>query len=393
MSMYGRDPWGGPLEINAADSATDDDRSRNLQDYDRAALSRPLDETQQSWLLGPGEQKKKKYVDLGCIIVSRKIFVWTVGTILAAGLLAGFITLIVKTVPRHHHHPPPPDNYTVALRKALMFFNAQRSGKLPKHNNVSWRGNSCLNDGKSDSATIFKDLVGGYYDAGDAIKFNFPQSFAMTMLSWSVIEYSAKYEAAGELSHVKDIIKWGTDYFLKSFNSTADSIDQLVMQVGKGGTPDDSDPNDHYCWMRPEDIDYDRPVAICHSCSDLAAEMAAALASASIVFKDNKAYSQKLVHGAKTLFKFSRDQRGRYSAGSNEASVFYNSTSYWDEFVWGASWLYYATGNSSYLQLATTPGIAKHAGAFWGGPYYGVLSWDNKLAGAQVSFTKNKINK
>lgn len=128
MSMYGRDPWGGPLEINTADSATDDDRSRNLQDLDRAALSsRPLDETQQSWLLGPsGEQKKKKYVDLGCIIVSRKIFVWTVGTLLVSAFLAGFITLIVKTVPRHHRARPPPDNYTLALHKSLMFFNAQR---------------------------------------------------------------------------------------------------------------------------------------------------------------------------------------------------------------------------------------------------------------------------
>lgn len=126
MSMYGRDPWGGPLEINTADSATDDDRSRNLQDFDRAALSRPLDETQQSWLLGPTEQKKKKYVDLGCIIVSRKIFVWTVGTLLVSGLLAGFITLIVKTVPHHHHAHGPPDNYTLALHKALMFFNAQK---------------------------------------------------------------------------------------------------------------------------------------------------------------------------------------------------------------------------------------------------------------------------
>ncbi|KAK6159703.1 hypothetical protein DH2020_003084 [Rehmannia glutinosa] len=358
MSMYGRDPWGGPLEI-AADSATDDDRSRNLQDYDRAALSRPLDETQQSWLLGPGEQKKKKYVDLGCIIVSRKIFVWTVGTILAAGLLAGFITLIVKTVPRHRHRPPPPDNYTLALNKGLMFFNAQRY------------------------------LTGGYYDAGDAIKFNFPQSFAMTMLSWSVIEYSAKYEAAGELNHVKDIIKWGTDYFLKTFNHTADTIDRVVAQVGKGDTTGGPDPNDHYCWMRPEDIDYERPVTECHSCSDLAAEMAAALASASIVFKDNKAYSQKLVHGAKTLFKFSRDQRGRYSVG-NEASIFYNSTGYWDEFIWGATWLYYATGNSSYLQLATTPGLAKHAGAFWGGPFYGVLNWDNKLAGTQMNYILGK---
>jgi mlo protein len=352
-----------------------------------------LDETQQSWLLGPpGEQKKKKYVDLGCIIVSRKIFLWTVGTILVCGVIAGFITLIVKTVPRHKHNHAPPDNYTLALHKALMFFNAQRSGKLPKHNNVSWRGNSGLKDGKSEHETIFKDLVGGYYDAGDAIKFNFPQSFAMTMLSWSVIEYSAKYEAAGELNHVKDIIKWGTDYFLKTFNHTADTIDRLVAQVGTGDTSGgNTSPNDHYCWMRPEDIDYPRPVTECHSCSDLAAEMAAALASASIVFKDDKEYSQKLVHGARTLFKFARDQRGRYSAGGSEAAIFYNSTSYWDEFVWGGAWLYYATGNNSYLDLATRPTLAKHAGAFWGGPDYGVFSWDNKLAGAQVLLSRLRL--
>ena len=111
--------------------------------------------------------------------------------------------------------------------------------------------------------------------------------------------------------------------------------------------------------------------------------MAAALAAASIVFKDDKTYSQKLVHGAKTLFSFSRRQRGRYSTGT-EAAIFYNSTMYWDEFIWAAAWLYYATGNSSYLQLATTPGLAKHAGAFVDSPDYGVLSWDNKLPGAQV---------
>lgn len=108
------------------------------------------------------------------------------------------------------------------------------AGKLPKHNNVSWRGNSCLNDGKDDNSVASigsKDLVGGYYDAGDAIKFNFPASFAMTMLSWSVIEYSGKYEAAGELNHVKEIIKWGTDYFLKCFNSTSDDITRIVSQV------------------------------------------------------------------------------------------------------------------------------------------------------------------
>ncbi|MED6131189.1 hypothetical protein PIB30_007482 [Stylosanthes scabra] len=393
--MFGGDPWGGPLEINAM--TRDDDESRNMQQQrhlDKAALLRPLDETEQSWLLSPHQHKNKKikYVDLGCIILSRKIFLWFVAAIAISAFIAGFATLIAKTVPRHHHMPVPPRNYTLALHKALLFFNAQRSGKLPKHNNVSWRGDSCVEDGKGPGVSAaIKDLVGGYYDGGDATKFHFPQSFAITMLSWSVIEYSAKYEAAGELSHVKDIIKWGTDYLLKTFNNTADSIDTLVSQVGSS-VAESSTPNDEYCWMRPEDIDYLRPVTECRQgCSDLAAEMAAALAASSIVFKDDKSYAEKLVKGATTLFKFSRDRRGRYSARGSEAERLYNSTSYWDEFIWGGAWMYYATGNSSYLKLATTPGIAKHAGAFRGSPNYGVFSWDNKLPAAQVLLSRLRL--
>ena len=125
--MFGRDPWGGPLEI-CHDSATDDDRSRNL-DIDRAALSRTLDETQQSWLLaGTADQprNKNKYVDIGCLLVSRKLFVWTLGVLLAAAVFAGAVAGIAKAIPRRHRPLPPPDDYTVALHKALMFFNAQR---------------------------------------------------------------------------------------------------------------------------------------------------------------------------------------------------------------------------------------------------------------------------
>ncbi|VAI02216.1 unnamed protein product [Triticum turgidum subsp. durum] len=362
--MFGRDPWGGTLEISNADSATDDDRSRDL---DRGAMMRhQLDETQQSWLLaGPGDQagkKKKKYVDIGCMVIDRKIFMWTVGLILGVGLFVGFVMMIVKLVPHKKPPPPPPDQYTLALHKAL-----------------------------SDS-TVKKSLVGGFYDAGDAIKFNYPMAWSMTMLSWTVIEYRAKYEAIGELDHVKEIIKWGTDYMLKTFNSSADTIDRIVAQVGVGDTSKGPMPNDHYCWMRPEDIDYKRPVIECHSCSDLAAEMAAALAAASIVFKDSKAYSDKLVHGAKALYKFGRLQRGRYSPNGSDQSLFYNSTSYWDEFVWGGAWMYFATGNTSYLTIATAPGMAKHAGAFWiGSPNYGVFTWDDKLPGSQVLLSRLRL--
>ncbi|XP_058782567.1 endoglucanase 25-like [Vicia villosa] len=89
-----------------------------------------------------------------------------------------------------------------------------------------------MQDGKGGGVSAaIKDLVGGYYDAGDAIKFNFPAAFSITMLSWSVIEYSGKYEATRELDHVKEIIKWGTDYFLKTFNNTADTITTIAAQV------------------------------------------------------------------------------------------------------------------------------------------------------------------
>ncbi|KAH7426357.1 hypothetical protein KP509_11G098200 [Ceratopteris richardii] len=379
--MHMHNAWGGSFDV-AMDSATDDDRSRNL-DMDRAALQR-LEETQQSWLLGPTEKKKKRYVDLGCMVCSRKLFIWVVGSIVGAIVLTGFITLLVETVPRHHSHPPPEDSYTQALHKALLFFNAQKSGRLPKHNNISWRGNSALKDGSLQSV----DLVGGYYDAGDNIKFGFPGAFTITVLSWSVIEYSAKYEAIGELDHVKELIKWGTDYLLKTFNSSAPSIDIVWGQVGTGGTPGDTTPNDHYCWERPEDMDYERQAYSCGACSDLAAEMAAALAAASIVFKDNRAYSLKLVQGATVLFAFARERRGRYVKAIPDAETYYNSTGYWDEYIWGSAWMYFATGNSSYLKLATAEGLAKHAGASGGWKYYGIFDWDNKLTGAQVVLTR-----
>lgn len=380
--MHSHNAWGGSFDVSM-DSATDDDRSRNM-DLDRASLQK-LEETQQSWLLGPAEQKKKQYVDLGCVVCSRKLFKKIVLCIVAAIVLIGFVVMLVKLIPRRHSPPPPEDDYTRALHKVLLFFNEQKSGTLPKSNNISWRASSAVQDGEPTT-----DLEGGYYDAGDNIKFGFPAAYTITILSWSVVEYSAKYEAIGELSHVKDLIKWGTDYLLKTFNDSAPSIDFLYSQVGVGNTADGSN-NDHSCWERPEDMDYPRPVATCSRCSDLAAETAAALAAASIVFKDNRAYSQRLVHAAQVAFAFARGPHGRYSDTGTDAALFYNSTGYFDEYIWSGAWLYYATGNSSYLMLATNPGIARNAHATGGSIDLRVFDWDNKLPGAQVILTRLRI--
>uniref|UniRef100_A0A5B7CBH6 Endoglucanase n=1 Tax=Davidia involucrata TaxID=16924 RepID=A0A5B7CBH6_DAVIN len=393
--MHSANHWGGSLELmNGEESVVTDqeERSRNL-DWDRASVSHQLDETQQSWLLGPEDKKKKKnkYVDLGCVVCSRKALKWSLWSILIAFLVIGLPIIIAKTLPKHKHRSPPPDNYTLALHKALLFFNAQKSGRLERNNGIPWRGDSGLQDG-SNLTDLKGGLVGGYYDAGDNTKFQFPMSFAMTMLSWSVIEYQHKYKAIGEYNHVRDLIKWGTDYLLLTFNNTATKIDKIYCQVG-GSQNGSTTPDDHYCWERPEDMDYPRPVQTANSGPDLAGEMAAALAAASIVFRDDKKYSSKLIKGAQTLFAFARDfgKRTTYCRGNPYIEPYYNSTGYFDEYMWGAAWLYYATGNNSYLSLATNPGLSKNSKAFYMIPDLSVLSWDNKLPAAMLLLTRLRI--
>lgn len=76
------------------------------------------------------------------------------------------------------------------------------------------------------------------------------------------------------------------------------SFDTNIEQV--------ADPNmDHHCWERPEDMDTPRNVYKVTSQnpgSDVAAETAAALSAASIVFRDSDpAYSARLLQTAKKV--------------------------------------------------------------------------------------------
>ena len=54
----------------------------------------------------------------------------------------------------------PLTNYKEVLKLSLLFYEAQRSGKLPKNNRIAWRKDSAMDDGKD----IPLDLSGGYYD-------------------------------------------------------------------------------------------------------------------------------------------------------------------------------------------------------------------------------------
>ncbi|KAK1286532.1 Endoglucanase 6 [Acorus calamus] len=265
-------------------------------------------------------------------------------------------------------------DYGKALSKSLLFFEAQRSGVLPSTQRINWRSNSGLHDGKASGV----DLVGGYYDAGDNVKFGLPMAFTITMMSWGILEYGKQMAESGELGHALDAVKWGTDYFIKAHPQPY----VLYGEVGDGNT-------DHYCWQRPEDMTTDRRayrIDPQHPGSDLAAETAAAMAAASMVFRrHNPAYSAELLNHAYQLFDFADKYRGKYDSSITVAQKYYRSISgYADELLWSAAWLYQATNNEYYLDYMGRNGDSM-GGTGWAMTEFG---WDVKYAGAQVLASK-----
>ncbi|CAI0468348.1 unnamed protein product [Linum tenue] len=291
-------------------------------------------------------------------------------------LLTTFAAFLLPSSHGAHNHRGRPrtasHNYRDALTKSILFFEGQRSGKLPPNQRMSWRRDSGLTDGSAMNV----DLVGGYYDAGDNVKFGFPMAFTATMLSWSVLEFGGLMK--GELQNAREAIRWGTDYLLKATSHP----DTIFVQVGDA-------KKDHACWERPEDMDTPRSVYKVDKNSpgsDVAGETAAALAAASLVFRrSDPNYSKVLLKRAIRVFQFADKYRGPYSNGlKSVVCPFYCSYSgYQDELLWGAAWLHRATKNPTYLNYIQVNGQILGAAEF-----DNTFGWDNKHVGARILLSK-----
>ncbi|KAE8684411.1 Endoglucanase 9 [Hibiscus syriacus] len=219
-------------------------------------------------------------------------------------------------------------DYKDALLKSLLFFQGQRSGALPAKQQVSWRSNSGLSDGSLD-------------------------------------------HNGSTITRGKDCNSLGHRYLLKCATATPGKL-----YVGVG------DPNvDHRCWQSPEDMCTDRAVysvSPSNSSSDVAGEMAAALAAASMVFRklDSK-YSKLLLQTARKVMAFSIQYRGVYSdsLGSAVCPFYCSYSAYNDELLRGASWLLRATNDAYYYNFLKTLGANDQTDIF---------NWDNKYAGTYV---------
>ena len=218
-------------------------------------------------------------------------------------------------------------------------------------------------------------VLGGYYDAGDHVKFGFPMASMTTILAWGADSFYEGYKKAGQLEWMDRCLKWATDYFMAAHKSDC----ELVGQIGDGNL-------DHAWWGRPEEMTMSRPAwsITCDSPgSDLAAETSAALASSYLYFtkRGDTAYAEQLLTHARSLFQFADEHRGVYTDAIPNASGFYQSWSgYEDELLWAAAWMAKATGEGEFVKMAEE--YYNQWDELQGLP--AEFSWDDKTAGAQL---------
>ncbi|MCO5578864.1 hypothetical protein L7F22_032711 [Adiantum nelumboides] len=230
-----------------------------------------------------------------------------VGLLILCSLLKSGFFAAAATSPSLSH------NYKDALTKSLLFLEVQRSGKLPLNQWVTYTHTQLSTHHYSGQV----DLSGGYYDAGDNVKFGFPMALG-------AIENTAGFQSAGELSNVRQAIRWGTDYLVKA--STVPK--RLWVQVREAEA-------DHQCSERPESMKTPRTsvqINASNPGTEVAAETAAgALAAASIVFQCGRCLLPASAQRASMVFCFADKYR---ASNTGECPFYCTYSGYKDELLW-----------------------------------------------------------
>lgn len=225
--------------------------------------------------------------------------------------------------------------YSEVLGLSWLFYEAQRSGKLPASNRIPWRGDAHIND----------LVAGGWYDAGDTLKISFPMATSVSFLAWGILQFPQALRETGQYEAAVGNLQWGADYLMRCHISKR----RFVGMIG-------SIEEDHALWDRPEDWQGPRPAYIWNSTSpvaDLAGAASAALSSSSLVFKaqGQTAYAARMLRHAEQLYAWACTSQGFYHTAF-PGQLVYESSRYHDKLMYAAAWLFKATGRRSFLNRA-----------------------------------------
>ncbi|KAF9537421.1 hypothetical protein EC957_008289 [Mortierella hygrophila] len=263
----------------------------------------------------------------------------------------------------------PDQEYVRLLDATLLFYEAQRSGHLPPDQRVKWRSDSALLDGKDAGI----DLTGGYYDAGDYLKFIFPLTFSLAEICYGGIDFFEGYVLADKVHHLDQMVRWGTDWLIKAHPNN----NTLYVQVGVSEV-------DNSYWGQDTGIPTPRPrffVSNLKPGTDVMADAAAAFASCSVLYREkfkDMEYAGVLQRHAEALFSVAETAlpQQTYQTVIPAASCCYASTGYLDELAWGAAWMYRMTKDPVYA--AKTNHYISEYSKLEQGSILLPITWDDK---------------
>ncbi|KAG0380483.1 hypothetical protein BGX24_007967 [Mortierella sp. AD032] len=270
----------------------------------------------------------------------------------------------------------PDPEYVKLLEYMFLFYEAQRSGKLPADQRVTWRNDSALNDGRDAGL----DLSGGYYDAGDYLKFIFPLTFTLTETCWGALEFWDGYVLANQTHYLDQMVRWGMDWLIKAHPND----NTLYVQVGLGEI-------DNNYWGPDTGIPLPRTSAKVTNTSpgtDAMADAAAAFASCSMLYRDklkDSTYAATLQTHATSLFQVAETARPQqeYQKVATAAKCCYESSGFVDELAWGAAWMYKLTQDVSFANKASSYIGQLNARSV----QVNTITWDDKTALVYVLMT------
>jgi len=263
-------------------------------------------------------------------------------------------------------------NYAEALQKSLFFYECQQAGPLPEWNRVTWRADSTMSD----------DVLGGWYDAGDHVKFNLPMAYSAAVLAWGLYQYGDGIEKIGEYQNYQNNLEFVLDYFV-----ACDRGDKVVYQIGEG-IPD------HKWWGAAElvELEMGKRKSFEGDGSCVVGEMSAALAAGAAALKGKSDKTDEYIKYAEKYFDLAWSVKS--DKGYSAAATFYDSWSgFWDELFFAANWLYIATGDDAYLKKAEEciPNLGRENQSeelkyTWG------FCWDDVTQGGFLLYAQNTGN-
>ncbi|MBD3345722.1 MAG: hypothetical protein GF401_11735 [Chitinivibrionales bacterium] len=230
----------------------------------------------------------------------------------------------------------------------IKFYGYQRSGIQGNPHNPFYDRSPYPHSGDNYNGT---DLSGGWYDAGDYVKFGLTTGWSAYCLLKGYDVFPRGYDDndswdySGNPDGIPDIlgeVKFATDYLIKAVISE----NTIVTDVGNAF-------QDHQQWVSGYQSTAARTVYT-NTGADIAGLYAAALALMSNLYKEHDAsYAQQCLDKAKSAFTFGlRNNKLSEQQRDPTLGVFYENNTWKDKMACGAIELYRVTQDEFYLDWA-----------------------------------------